>query len=98
MSLKKKPHPPRLLHLEDEHHVLDICHGVYGGQDHVPHKFRQWVQDPAVEVYGIEDDERKKVVAILMICFLDDGDTLWGEALRVHRDYRGERSSLLGSS
>jgi GNAT superfamily N-acetyltransferase len=73
--------------LADRPAMLEICAGVWEGEDYLPDVFDEWVAEPGGQFTAAEIDE--KVVALARLAKLAPGE-YWLEGIRVHADYRGQ--------
>lgn len=78
----------RRLRKEDQDLVDELCAGIWSGNDYVPNRFSQWVEDEDTAVLGTIEDE--KLIAIIAMVPVSQGGITWAKGLRVHEDYREE--------
>jgi RimJ/RimL family protein N-acetyltransferase len=78
----------RRLRKEDQALVDELCAGIWSGNDYVPNRFSQWVEDEDTIVLGTLDDD--KLIAIIAMVPISQGGVTWAKGLRVHEDYREE--------
>lgn len=78
----------RLLRESDRPDVLEIARHTWDGYDYIPFFFDSWFKDESSHPVGIEFDGH--IVALANLRVIDDGQTGWMEALRVHPNHRGK--------
>lgn len=76
----------RPLNIEDQSQVNLLCEGVWSGNDYVPEKFSEWIDDPNVSVFGVFEDE--ELLAICALELVKDTTIAWAEGLRVKEGQR----------
>ena len=70
----------------DRDDVAELARHTYGGHDYICEQLPEWCASPACAPHGIE--VAGQLVALENARLLDDGRTLWLEALRVHPTMR----------
>jgi len=76
----------------DEEQIKELSRGVIYYEkpgreaDYLPAVIDKWLRDPNIWPFAVEYEG--KLVAFKARTYIDQGKTLWGEGLRVHRDYR----------
>jgi len=77
----------RRVTLADRPAMLEICAGVWEGEDYLPNVFDEWVAELGGQFTAAEMDG--KVVALARLTKFAPGE-YWLEGIRVHADYRGQ--------
>lgn len=78
----------RPLRESDKKDILEIAKHTWDGHDYVPYFFDTWLKDKNSHPVGIEIDGH--IIAIANLRIIDNGQTGWMEALRVHPTHRGK--------
>lgn len=78
----------RPLRESDREDVLEIAKHTWDGHDYVPYFFDTWLKDENSHPLGIEIDGH--IIALANLRVIDNGQTGWMEALRVHPEHRGK--------
>jgi GNAT superfamily N-acetyltransferase len=79
----------RPLKESDKEDILEIARHIWDGHDYIPYFFDAWLKDKDSHPVGIEYDGH--IVALANLRVIDNGQTGWMEALRVHPNHRGKR-------
>jgi GNAT superfamily N-acetyltransferase len=83
----------RPLGIHDFGDVRRIAAENWGGQDYLPHKFQEWLEDDGLLI-GVEECNLGELVALAHVALLPDG-TAWLEGLRVRSDFRNQGLSRM---
>jgi GNAT superfamily N-acetyltransferase len=85
----------RDLALSDHQAVIELCMGIWGGKDYIPHRFPQWFDDKLNHPFGIFHGDTLQAIANLEL--KPDSKTAWIKGLRVREAQRrkGYASSLI---
>lgn len=83
----------------DKASLDEICRNVYGGGDYLPSLAETYAGDGACSFLALEDASASRLAAVANYKRLPAQDAAWIEAVRTHKDYRGQglASSLLRS-
>ncbi len=76
----------RDLVLSDHQAVIELCMGIWGRQDYIPHRFPQWFEDKLNHPLGIFHGDTLQAIANLE--FKPDNKTAWIKGLRVREAQR----------
>lgn len=77
----------------DRSTLEEICKNVYGGGDYLPQTAASYAADPAcslLSLFGAEEDNEDKMVAIANYKRLPTQNSAWIEAVRTHPDHRNQ--------
>jgi len=67
---------------------MEIAQSTWGGHDHLPLMFTEWLSNADCNAVGIV--EKEELVALGCARILENGRTAWLEGLRVHQDHQGK--------
>ncbi|MFW9966590.1 MAG: GNAT family N-acetyltransferase [Candidatus Thorarchaeota archaeon] len=76
----------RALVSSDHQAVIELCMGIWGGNDYIPHLFPQWFSDKLNHPFGIFNGDTLEAIANLEI--KPDSKTAWIKGLRVREAQR----------
>lgn len=81
--------------MSDYDDIVDISKDIWGGTDYLPWIFKDWVNDEnGAFICVCDSDKNGKVVGVDKYTILYD-HTGWLEGLRVHKNYRGLKLSII---
>eukprot|EP00040_Diaphanoeca_grandis_P039550 m.259394 g.259394 ORF g.259394 m.259394 type:complete len:368 (+) comp37976_c0_seq1:116-1219(+) len=72
----------------DRADITEMARHTYGGHDWIMLEFDNWLESKTSFPFGIEIEGTLKVLEVLRV--IDDGETAWLDALRVHPSQRGK--------
>ncbi|MFO7836464.1 MAG: GNAT family N-acetyltransferase [Candidatus Thorarchaeota archaeon] len=78
----------RPLREEDQNLVDDLCSGIWSGNDYVPNRFSEWVDNEDTVPLGMIEDG--KLIGIIALVPVSSGGIAWAKGLRVHQDHQEE--------
>ncbi|MFW9920555.1 MAG: GNAT family N-acetyltransferase [Candidatus Thorarchaeota archaeon] len=77
----------RALQESDEEQILEIARNTWGGHDHLPVMFNEWLRNE--DCHTVSFVVGADIAALGCLRLIDNGKTAWLEGLRVHQKYQG---------